>query len=107
MFDSFQIQIDNMPRGKYTELAGDLLKKKALVTSPMLFGIDNMGVAADKYVTDRGVDIHPVGIVINPSAAYLGCSSNRRLFDPEETPHSTHLGIIGNQVLIKGQSFRR
>ena len=46
-------------------------------------GLAFEGTAAQKYADELGVDIHDVGFVTYPSACHLGCSPDRRLYEPE------------------------
>ena len=48
----------------------------------MEFGTRNEATAAKQYATLFGVEVHDVGFVTNPSRPYLGCSPDRRVFDP-------------------------
>jgi hypothetical protein len=85
-------------RGKFHQLARDMLSKKTKCTQAMQFGIDNEQDAAVKYSGLYGVDIHKVGFVINPSAAHLGCSPDRRVFDADE---STQWGLLEVKCSLK------
>ena len=69
-------------RNHHDRLATELLTKSAKKTAAMEFGTRNEPTAAKQYATLFGVDIHDVGFIINPSRPYLGCSPDRRVFDP-------------------------
>ena len=47
----------------------------------MLFGLQHENEAAKAYSKFTGNNVYPVGMVINPTAPYLGCSPDRRVFD--------------------------
>ena len=73
-------------RGNYQKLAADLLKRRVPKTAAVRFGLENESEAAREYSQRYAVDVHPVGLVINPSRSFLGCSPDRRVFDPEADP---------------------
>ena len=50
----------------------------------MLFGLQHENEAAKAYSKFTGNNVYPVGMVINPTAPYLGCSPDRRVFDDSE-----------------------
>ena len=52
----------------------------------MQHGIDHEPIAAEQYAKTFGRNIYRVGFVINPTCAYLGCSPDRRVYDPDATP---------------------
>ena len=71
-------------RSNHTQLAQDLLTKSLTKTAAMEFGSENENTAALTYANLFGMDIHEVGFVINPSRPYLGCSPDRRVYDPAD-----------------------
>ena len=50
----------------------------------MLFGLQHENEAAKVYSRTTGNNVYNVGMVINPTASYLGCSPDRRVFDHTE-----------------------
>ena len=52
----------------------------------MKYGIEHENEAAEFYSKQFGHNVYPVGLVINPSAPYLGASPHRRVYDPSEDP---------------------
>jgi hypothetical protein len=72
-------------RGNHAKLATELHSSRNFQTSAMKHGIENEPVAAEQYARLFERNIFKVGFVINPSCYYLGCSPDRRVFDPSET----------------------
>lgn len=53
-------------------------------TAAMRYGIQHEDNAANQYADQFGREVYPVGFVINPSLLHLGCSPDRRVYDPSE-----------------------
>lgn len=53
-------------------------------TAAMRYGIQHEDEAANQYADQFGRVVYPVGFVINPSLPHLGCSPDRRVYDPSE-----------------------
>ena len=49
----------------------------------MRYGIQHEDEAANQYADQFGTAVYPVGF-INPSLPHLGCSPDRRVYDPSE-----------------------
>ena len=67
------------------EKLADQLAKPVKQTAAMRYGSDHEAEAATAYCTLRDVNTYSVGLVINPSAPHLGCSPDRRVYDPSES----------------------
>ena len=65
-------------------LSARLLRGKVVQTAAMRYGIQHEDEAANQYASHFGRDVYPVGFVINPSLPHLGCSPDRRVYDPSE-----------------------
>jgi len=52
----------------------------------MKYGVAHEDEAAQQYSEKFGRDVYSVGLVINPSLPHLGCSPDRRVYDPTEDP---------------------
>ena len=59
------------------------LQKKTIQTSAMKRGLIMEAPAAETYSRLFGRNTYEVGFVINPSAFHLGCTPDRRVYDPE------------------------
>ena len=70
-------------RGNFPSLAEQLLKP-VRQTEAMTEGIRKEPEAAKNYSLEERLDSYLVGFVINPSAPHMGCSPDRRVFDPKE-----------------------
>lgn len=70
-------------RGNFEKLAKDLLSTKTVQTKQMKYGLEHEPVAAKTYADLFGRNIYVVGFVVNPSAFYLGCTPDRRVYDPD------------------------
>ena len=71
-------------RSNHQQLALDLFNKSVKKTPAMEFGTENETYAAETYAESFGFDIHEVGFIINPTRPYLGCSPDRRVYDPAD-----------------------
>ena len=65
-------------------LSARLLRGKVVQTAAMRYGIQHEDEAANQYADQFGREVYPVGFVINPSLPHLGCSPDRRVYDPSE-----------------------
>ena len=71
-------------RKDHDKLAESILIEKHIQTASMLFGLQHENEAAKVYSRTTGNNVYNVGMVINPTASYLGCSPDRRVFDNTE-----------------------
>ncbi len=70
----------NCRKADYQQLATSMLrKKKTLQTKAMKRGLELEPVAAVQYTEVTGNQVYICGIVINPSAAHLGTSPDRKV----------------------------
>ena len=53
-----------------------------LQTAAMRYGIQHEDEAANQYADQFGRDVYPVGFLINPSLPHVGCSPDKRVYDP-------------------------
>ena len=65
-------------------LSARLLRGKVVQTAAMRYGIQHEYEAANHYASQFGRAVYAVGFVINPSLPHLGCSPDRRVYDPSE-----------------------
>ena len=65
-------------------LSARLLQAKVVQTATMRYGIQHEDEAASQYADQFGRVVYPVGFAINPSLPHLGCSPDRRVYDPSE-----------------------
>lgn len=70
-------------RRDFVSLADQMLKTKHVLTAAMKYGIDNEPKAAESYAKLFGVNIYRCGFVIHPQCFFLGCSPDRRVYDPD------------------------
>lgn len=74
-------------RKDFESLSDRILNGKVIQTAAMKYGILHEDEAAQLYAREFGRDVYKVGFVINPSVHHLGCSPDRRVYDPsEESP---------------------
>ena len=59
------------------------LRHKTIQTAAMKRGIELEPAAAETYSRTFGRNTYDVGFVINPTAYHLGCTPDRRVYDPE------------------------
>ena len=59
------------------------LNRKNKQSAAMKYGIEMEPVAAKVYANTFGRNTYKVGFIINPSVSYLGCSPERRVYDPD------------------------
>lgn len=71
-------------RKDHESLSARLLQRKVVQTAAMRYGIQLEDEAANQYADQFGRAVYPVGFVINPSLPHLGCSPDRRVYDPSE-----------------------
>ena len=62
-----------------------LLKETKIQTAAMKYGLQHEDEVAEFYVQHFGQNVFKVGFVINPSVPHLGCSPDRRVYDPSES----------------------
>lgn len=75
----------NSPRRRDFELLAErLLKGTKIETSAMKYGLEHEDEVAQFYAKHFNRDVVKVGFVINPSVPHLGCSPDRRVYDPSE-----------------------
>ena len=73
----------NSPRRRDFELLAErLLKGTKIQTAAMKYGLEDE--VAQFYAKHFNRDVVKVGFVINPSVPHLGCSPDRRVYDPSE-----------------------
>ncbi len=70
-------------RGDFDKLARDMVNMKNIQTAAMKSGIEKEPAAVKKYCNTFSRNAYRVGLAINPSLPYLGCSPDRRVFDPD------------------------
>ena len=70
-------------RGNFESLAKQLLKS-VRQTEAMRQGLEKEPLAAASFTEEIKLDTYHVRFVINPSAPHMGCSPDRRVFDPKE-----------------------
>ena len=73
-------------RKDFEVLAERLLKGTKLQTAAMKYGLEHEDEVAQFYVKHFKRDVFKVGFVINPSVPHLGCSPDRRVYDPSANP---------------------
>ena len=66
-------------------LAARLLKGTKIQTAAMKYGLQHEDEVAEFYAQHFGRNVFKVGFVINPSVPHLGCSPDRRVYDPSES----------------------
>ena len=71
-------------RSDHESLSARFLKGKTVQTAAMKYGIQHEDDAAQFYVSQFGRKVYRVGLVVNPSLRHLGCSPDRRVYDPSE-----------------------
>lgn len=71
-------------RANFETLATQLHSTRHVQTSAMAYGIEHEPIAAELYAKTFGRNVYRVGFVINPSCFFLGCSPDRRVYDPDE-----------------------
>ena len=65
-------------------LAKRFSTRRNIQTAAMQYGVDHEDEACQAYANHLKVNIYAVGFIINPSASHLGCSPDRRVYDPSE-----------------------
>ena len=70
---------------EHESLSIRLLRGKMIQTAAMRYGIEHEDEAAQFYSQQFGRETYRVGFVINPSIPHLGCSPDRRVYDPTES----------------------
>ena len=65
----------------FQKLAENFLNGRCVTTAAMLYGLKHENEASKAYAKLTGNNVYSVGIVINPTAPYLSCSPDRRVFD--------------------------
>ena len=78
-------------RGNFESLSVDLHKVGNVQTAAMKYGLEMEPIAAEQYAKTFGRNLFKVGFVINPTCSYLGCSPDRRVYDPDETSNPFRL----------------
>ena len=68
----------------FDSLSQRLINGKIINTASIRHGITHEDEAAQAYSQVSGNGILPVGLIINPSIPHLGCSPDRRVYDPTE-----------------------
>ena len=68
----------------FERLTQSMLNEKVVQTAAMKYGLEHENEAAKAYVDATGNNVYLSGIVINPSAPYLACSPDGRVFDNSE-----------------------
>ena len=66
-------------------LAARLLKGTKIQTAAMKYGLQHEDEVAEFYAQHFGRNVFKVGFVINPSVPHLGCSPDRRVYDPSKS----------------------
>ena len=72
-------------RKNFETLADRLLRGSKIQTAAMKYGIEHEDEVAQFYAEHFNRDVFKVGFVINPSVPHLGCSPDRRVYDPSES----------------------
>ena len=73
-------------KADFSSLANSLKSAKNIQTKQMLHGLEQEPFAAKQYADMHGRNVYMVGFVINPSGFHLGCSPDRRVYDPDAQP---------------------
>ena len=68
----------------FESLSQRLINGKIIKTASVRHGITHEDEAAQAYCQVSGNGILPVGMIINPPIPHLGCSPDRRVYDPTE-----------------------
>ena len=71
-------------RKDFEKLVENFKKSKLYQSAAMKYGLEKEQEAAGDYVKETGNNVYGCGFVINPSAPYLGCSPDRKVYDPKE-----------------------
>lgn len=87
-------------RSDFEALASQMLNNRNIQTAAIKFGIENEPVAADLYAKTFGYNVHRVGFVVNPSCFFLGCSPDRRVYDPDND--SASWGLLEIKCTVGG-----
>ncbi len=66
-------------KADYEQLATSMLRKKTMQTKAMKRGLELEPVAAAQYTEVTGNQVYMCGFVINPNAAHLGTSPDRKV----------------------------
>ena len=69
----------------FEALATRLLKGTKIQTAAMKYGLEHEDEVAQFYAQNFGRSVFKVGFVINPRVPHLGCSPDRRVYDPSES----------------------
>ena len=69
----------------FEALAARLLKRTKIQTAAMKYGLQHEDEVAEFYAQHFGRNVFKVGFLINPSVPHLGCSPDRRVYDPSES----------------------
>jgi len=69
-----------------------LKSDRVVRTASVLYGLEHENEAAELYARTFGRNVYRVGLVINPSCAFLGCSPDRRVLDLDTT--SSEWGLL-------------
>ncbi|XP_078681326.1 uncharacterized protein LOC144916167 isoform X1 [Branchiostoma floridae x Branchiostoma belcheri] len=84
---------DVCSRQKDFESLAQRFQRKTVRTSAMERGLQLEPTAANVYAQHKGVNVYPIGFVINPSAPHLGCSPDRLVYDPT-APDDQKWGLL-------------
>lgn len=72
-------------RKDFDSLVRQLLSRRLVQTAAMKYGIDNEPVAAECYSKLFGVNVYRIGFIIHPQLFFLGCSPDRRVYEPDSS----------------------
>jgi len=92
----------------FETLVTQLNPSRQVVTAPMRRGIDMEPQAAMIYAKsakDDGVNLFPSGLIINPKCPWLGCSPDRKVYDPQAALNGYNpFGLLEIKVVKEGET---
>ena len=71
-------------RKDFEKLVENFKKSKLYQSAAMKYGLEKEQETAGDYVKETGNNVYGCGFVINPSAPFLGCSPDRKVYDPKK-----------------------
>ena len=70
-------------KGDFHTLCAQFTSDRVVQTKQMKYVLDHEPEAAENYAITFCRNVYAVGFVINPTACHLGCSPDRRVYDPD------------------------